>query len=211
MKALHLEYPVDEHLKPVKDSDSALTTIEVSKTKLRVQDLEVTGSIDNLLDEDDMASNSDVKFCTQQSIKAYVDAVPLGCFSKTRIKVMPTDFISNDDRGTPYAVVEDDTADTLGIRVAHAAVELYAFVGVPNGYKATYVAVHASASTSNGATCKTFNYTTGATTDLETFDFNAITDITDVVGATTADLVIKLVPDATGTIIYGATVNIASV
>ena len=82
---------------------------------------------------------------------------------------------------------------------------------MPNGYKATHVVVTASASTSNAVTCKTFNYTTGATTDLETFDFNASTDITDVVGATTADLVIKLVPDATGTIIYGATVNIASV
>ena len=124
MKALQLEYPVDEHLKPIKDSDSVSTTMEVSKTKLRVKDLDITGSINKLLDEDDMASNSDVKFCTQQSIKAYVDAVPLGCFSKTRIKVMPTDFISNDDRGSAYAVVEDDTADTLGIRVGHAAVEL---------------------------------------------------------------------------------------
>ena len=44
MKALQLEHPVDEHLKPIKDSDLVSTTMEVSTTKLRVQDLEVTGT-----------------------------------------------------------------------------------------------------------------------------------------------------------------------
>ena len=44
MKNLQLEYPVDEHLKPIKDSDSALTSMEISTTKLRVKDLEVTGT-----------------------------------------------------------------------------------------------------------------------------------------------------------------------
>ena len=44
MKALQLEYPVDEHLKPIKDSDSSLTSMDVSTTKLRVKDLEITGT-----------------------------------------------------------------------------------------------------------------------------------------------------------------------
>ena len=210
MKALQLEHPIDEHLKPVKDSDSVLTSMEVSKTKLRVKDLDITGSINKLLDEDDMASNSDVDFCTQQSIKSYVDAVPTDVFGKDLIKIMPTDFLGNDDRQTPYAVIEDDTADTLGIRAGHSQVELYAFIKIPAGYKATHVQVLASASTSNAVTCKTFNVGTGATTDLETFNFNTDQDITDVISSKTNDLVIKLTPASTSTIIYGAGVTMAS-
>ena len=252
MKALQLEYPVDEHLKPVKDSDLVSTTMEVSTTKLRVQDLEVTGTstlddttklplvggtmsghlnmgdyrlsnaqrvqfndgsgmITEIIDNDDMSSAGSTIVSSSESIKAYIDAVPLGCYSKTAIKVMPTEFRSNDDRTTEYSVIEDDTTDTLGIRAVHGAVELYAFVKIPNGYKATHVVVYASASTSNAVTCKTFNFATGATTDLETFDFNTDEDITDVTATTTNDLVIKLLPVSSVTIIYGARVTIASV
>ena len=250
MKALQLEYPVDEHLKPVKDSDSVSTSMELSTTKLRVKDFEATGTITGfsddtklplsggtmtgnvdfgdsrltnlqriqfsgdstyigeLIDSDDMSSASATTISTSESIKAYVDAVPnTGCYSKTLIKLMPIDFVSNDDRASAYAVVEDDTADTLGIKAGHSAVELYAFVKIPDGYKATHVQVLASASTSNAVVCKTFNYTTGATTDLETFDFNSNTDITDVTATTTNDFVIKLLPASNVTIIYGATVT----
>ena len=251
MKALQLEYPVDEHLKPVKDSDSVSTSMEISTTKLRVKDFEVTGTatgithtddtklplaggtmsgnvdfgdgrltnlqrvqfndgsgyIAEIIDNDDMSSATSVKVASSESIKAYVDAVPLGCYSKTLIKLMPIDFISNDDRASAYAVVEDDTADTLGIKAGHSSVELYAFVKIPDGYKATHVQVLASASTSNAVICKTFNYTTGATTDLETFDFNSNTDITDVTATTTNDLVVKLSPASNVTIIYGATIT----
>ena len=250
MKALQLEYPIDEHLKPVKDSDAVSTSMELSTTKLMVKDFEVTGTatgithtdatklplaggtmtgnvdfgdsrltnlqrvqfndggyITELIDNDDMSSASSTKISSSESIKAYIDAVPLGCYSKTLIKLMPIDFISNDDRASAYAVVEDDTADTLGIKAGHSSVELYAFVKIPDGYKATHVQVLASASTSNAVVCKTFNYTTGATTDLETFDFNSNTDITDVTATTTNDLVIKLLPASNVTIIYGATVT----
>lgn len=44
MKNLVLDKPVDEHLKPVKDSDGTSTSIELSTDKIRVKDLEVTGS-----------------------------------------------------------------------------------------------------------------------------------------------------------------------
>ena len=252
MKALQLEYPIDEHLKPVKDSDSVSTSMEISTTKLRVKDIEVTGTatgithtddtklplaggtmsgnvdfgdsrltnlqrlqfsgdspyVGELIDSDDMSSASATTISTSESIKAYVDSVPLGCYSKTLIKLMPIDFVSNDDRASAYAVVEDDTSDILGIRAGHSSVELYAFVKIPDGYKATHVQVLASASTSNAVICKTFNYTTGDTTDLETFDFNTNENITDVTATTTNDLVIKLLPASNVTIIYGATITI---
>ena len=107
-------------------------------------------------------------------------------------------------------MIENDTSNTLGYRMGNTSTEGYAFVKIPEGYKATHVQVLASASTSNAVVCKTFNYTTGATTDLETFDFNTKENITDVTASTTNDLVIKILPASTSTIIYGATVTIAS-
>lgn len=44
MKNLILDNPIDEHLKPVKDSDGTSTSIEISNQKIRVQDLEVVGT-----------------------------------------------------------------------------------------------------------------------------------------------------------------------
>lgn len=44
MKNLILDNPIDEHLKPVKDSDGISTSIELSTDKIRVKDLEVIGS-----------------------------------------------------------------------------------------------------------------------------------------------------------------------
>ena len=48
MKNLHLEYPVDEHLKPIK-TDETNTSLEISTDKIRVKDLEVTGT--SILDD----------------------------------------------------------------------------------------------------------------------------------------------------------------
>ena len=177
-------------------------------------DFPTTANISDCLDEDNMASDSATKICTQQSIKAYVDAhTHFGgiAYSGTLVKVYPTAWRVNDDYGRVPNIIEDDTSDTLGMRVASTHEEGYAFVPIPTGYKATHVQVHASASTSNGAMCKTFNYTTGATTDLETFDLNTNENITDVTASTTNDLVIKYMGLSTATIVYGATITIAEV
>ena len=151
---------------------------------------------------------------TDAANKTYVDAhISFGgiAYSGTLIKVMPTAFMVNDDYTRQPNLLDDDTADTLGFRVAHTDSEAHAFVPIPNGYKATHVQVHASDSTIDGAICKTFDYTTGATTDLETFTLNANEDITDVTSSTTNDLVIKYMGLSTTTIVYGATVTIAAV
>ena len=44
MKALQLENPIDAHLKPVK-TDETNTSLEISTEKIRVKDIEVTGTI----------------------------------------------------------------------------------------------------------------------------------------------------------------------
>ena len=53
MKNLVLDNPVDKHLKPVKDSDGISTSIELSNDKIKVKDLEVTGSTTGISASDD--------------------------------------------------------------------------------------------------------------------------------------------------------------
>jgi len=143
--------------------------------------------------------------------KAYVDANTFTgvAYSTTVIKVYPTDFRVNDDYARVPNMIEDDTADTLGFRVGHTNEEAYAFVPIPAGYSATHVQVHASANTALGAMCKSFNYTTGATVDLENLTLNTNTDITDIDGDS-LDLVIRYNGASIATIVYGATVTIAA-
>ena len=168
-------------------------------------------SISEVKDEDDMATDSAIMICTQQSIKAYVDAVPKGTFSKTLIKVMPNEFIVNDDyAGRAANMIEDDTTDTLGYRLGNANTEAYAFIKIPQGYTATHVQVYASASTSSAVETYSFNYQTGATVSKGSGDFNASIDITDLGSGLVVDLVIKVLPASNSTIIYGANVTIAA-
>jgi len=134
-------------------------------------------------------------------------------FSVTAIKILPHQFICNDDVGRP-AMIEDDTSNTLGVRAASSAMEFYAFQKLPAGYKATHVQVHASASTASPAvTARSFNYQTGADNNVSETSgaFNANIDITDIPVSATQDLVIKITPASASTIIFGATVTIATI
>ncbi len=53
MKNLIVDQPIDKHLKPVKDSDGTATSIELSDSKIRVQDLEVLGTSTGISASDD--------------------------------------------------------------------------------------------------------------------------------------------------------------
>jgi len=48
MKSLHINNPIDYDLKVVKDIDNTSSALELSKTKVRVKDLEVTGSTEGI-------------------------------------------------------------------------------------------------------------------------------------------------------------------
>jgi len=53
VKNLQLENPIDEHLKPVKDSDGTSTSVEISTDKIRVNNLEVIGTTTGVSASDD--------------------------------------------------------------------------------------------------------------------------------------------------------------
>ncbi len=133
-------------------------------------------------------------------------------FSTTVIKVLPNQWIINDDAGRPL-FVEDDTSNTLGVRCFTTTDEMYAWQKLPSGYKATHVQVHASASTSSAVSVRSYNYQTGADNAVSatTGDLNANIDITDIPSSATQDLVIKVSPASGSTIVYGATVTIATI
>ena len=133
-------------------------------------------------------------------------------FSTTVIKVLPNQFVINDDAGRPL-FVEDDTSNTLGVRCFGTTDEMYAWQKLPSGYKATHVQVHASASTSSAVTVRSYNYQTGADNAVSetTGDLNSNINITDIPSSATQDLVIKVAPASGSTIIFGATVTIATI
>jgi hypothetical protein len=133
-------------------------------------------------------------------------------FSTTVIKVLPNQWVINDDAGRPL-FVEDDTSNTLGVRCFTTTDEMYAWQKLPSGYKATHVQVHASASTSSAVSVRSYNYQTGADNAVSatTGDLNANIDITDIPSSATQDLVIKVSPGSGSTIVYGATVTIATI
>jgi hypothetical protein len=88
-------------------------------------------------------------------INAAAGGVTSDPFNTTVIKVLPNQFVINDDAGRPL-MVEDDTSKTAG-------------------------------------------------------DLNANIDITDIPSSATQDLVIKVSPASGSTIVYGATVTIATI
>tara|TARA_R100000995_G_scaffold74513_1_gene43570 strand:+ start:94 stop:2946 length:2853 start_codon:yes stop_codon:yes gene_type:complete len=128
--------------------------------------------------------------------------------STTLIKVLPTEFMANDDGGA--AVIEDDTADKLAVKTSNRFTEFYVTKAIPTGYKATHVQVYASASTSSGVTVRQFDQTDGDLTGSTTGDFNSNIDITDINSSATANIMIKCVGSTT-VVIYGADITITTI
>lgn len=161
-------------------------------------------------------ADNDTSLMTSAAIDDRINAAAGGVtadpFSTTVIKILPNQFVINDDAGRPL-MVEDDTSNTLGVSCFGTTDEMYAWQKLPSGYKATHVQVHASASTSSAVTVRSYNYQTGADNAVSetTGDLNANIDITDIPSSATQDLVIKVAPASGSTIMYGATVTIATI
>jgi hypothetical protein len=145
-------------------------------------------------------------------IEALAITVNSDPFNSTTIKILPDQFVINDDAGRPL-MVEDDTSNTLGVSCFGTTDELYAWQKIPNGYKVTHVQVHASASTASAVEARSYNYQTGADNAITATaaDLNEDKAITNIPASATQDLVIKVAPASGSTIIYGATVTIATI
>jgi len=138
----------------------------------------------------------------------------------TVIKVLPKDFMSNDQGGSNKSILFDDSG-TLGVRASANDSELYAFVEIPFGKTATAVRVYGNDS---GNVVQVYNLNIDASAALGTTDGsgNNIThasgcvvgtacDIVNTDATTTNYLAIKVTTtNATNDIIYGASVAISN-
>ncbi len=130
-----------------------------------------------------------------------------------KIKISPTEFMTNDDVSYNRALIEDDVSSKLSVRVGHSATELYAFVFLPEGKTATHVDIYASTSVS--ITLYEVDLTTGARTTKMSGNANTTmtldTGRTNYEVAATANnyLAIKLNVTSTTDYIYGGLITIS--
>jgi len=127
-----------------------------------------------------------------------------------KIKLIPSDFMANDDGGNQkFGVGYVETAGSgYGMRTANNSTELYAFVSIPQGMTATHVDIFDK----NDLAIEVFEAQINATTMVSKGSGNANTtlDITDVASTATNFLVIEVATtSATGDKVYGGTVTIA--
>ena len=126
------------------------------------------------------------------------------------IKLIPSDFMDNGDGGnTKFGVAYTDVAGTgYGMRPPNNATELYAFVSIPEGMKATHVDIYDK----NDLAIEVFEVQINATTMTSkgTGNCNTTLDITDVNSTATNFLAIEVTTTSVNDRIYGGKVTIAA-
>jgi hypothetical protein len=139
-----------------------------------------------------------------------------GWFGSTSLlKVMPCEFMANDDapsrNGYKGLYIEDDTSGIQGVRVTHANTEMYVMKAIPTGYKATHVQVYGSTGVVNGVEVYMFRHTTGSSVSQGTGNINALIDITDISSTVLNNISVKVLPGSDTIIIYGVDITIAAI
>jgi hypothetical protein len=126
------------------------------------------------------------------------------------IKLIPSDFATNTDGGnTKFGMGYTDVAGTgYGMRVPNNATELYAFVSIPEGMKATHVDLYDK----NDIAFEVFEIQINATTMVSKGSGNCNTtlDITDVNASATNMLAIEYQTGDINDRLYGGIVTIAA-
>ena len=126
------------------------------------------------------------------------------------IKLIPSDFMDNGDGGnTKFGVAYTDVAGTgYGMRPPNNATELYAFVSIPEGMKATHVDIYDK----NDLAIEVFECQINATTMTSkgTGNCNTTLDITDVNSTATNFLAIEVTTTSVNDRVYGGQVTIAA-
>ena len=124
--------------------------------------------------------------------------------------VFSSDFVTNADGGaTKFGIGYVDTAGgSYGMKPTSNGTEIYAFVDIPEGKKATHVDIFDN---SDDLAVEVFEVQLNATTMTSKGSGNANTtiDITDVNATATNFLAIEVTTISTGDRVYGGTVTIA--
>jgi|5_EtaG_2_1085323.scaffolds.fasta_scaffold09417_1 hypothetical protein len=152
--------------------------------------------------ENDNIADEAVKFENTQGITPKVHG--------STIKLIPSDFMANDDGGnTKFGVGYVESAGTLyGMRPGNNAVELFAFVSIPEGMKATHVDIFDK----NDVGVIVYEAQINATTMTSkgTGNCNTTIDITDVNSTDTNFLAIQVTTTSVNDKVFGGKVTIAA-
>ena len=135
------------------------------------------------------------------------DGAAGGVYGNT-IKILPTDFMGNDDASLERTVIEDDVRGKLGVRVASSSQEIFAAVTIPEGRRVTGYGVYANSKVTtylNG-----IDLTTGVMSELASGFSNGIINPKDPYDSTSTNYVaIKVITTTTSQLIYGAVILIS--
>jgi len=132
-------------------------------------------------------------------------AGPAGGVYGSDLKILPTEFMSNDDgKSLNFAVIEDDIKSTFGARVSDASCELFAMVPAPEGASVSGYQVYASSTLSTSIF--KVDYTTGSATGIVTGNTNKTISVgkNAIASTSTNFFVITVTTTATTDLIYGA-------
>ena len=137
-------------------------------------------------------------------------AGPAGGVYGNIIKILPTQFMGNDDASLERTVIEDDIRNKIGVRVTSSSQEIFASTTIPEGKKITGYGVYSSSSVStflNGV-----DATSGAFTSIGSGSSGSVINLkTAYNSAETNYVAIKVMTTSTGQVIYGAVITIANI
>ena len=129
--------------------------------------------------------------------------------STTRIKIFPHQFVEHEAANARnFALVEDDVAGKLGVRVSNTSAILFTWVEIPTGYTATVVRCYADTGSNLDVQCYSTDIDDGDVTDINSGDASAEVNITDVASTSTNSIIVMLTFANTSTEFYGGYITI---
>ena len=170
-------------------------------------DTSISSTTITITSEDASTSNKGIASFDSNHFSVSSGAVSL--IGETTIKLLPTDFMQNEDGGFNKSVQYDDTG-TIGVRASDASGELYAFVNIPTGKTATNVTIFGN-DTANTVEVFEADVNASGLTDKTPgggCTVGSACDFTDVAADATNYLAIRVTVTATSDIIYGGTVTL---
>ena len=170
-------------------------------------DTSVSGVTITIAGEDASTSNKGVASFDSNHFTVSSGAVSLR--GEGTIKLLPTDFMMNEDGGFNKSIQYDDTG-TIGVRASDANGELYAFVNIPTGKTATNVTIYGN-DTNNTVEVFEADVNASGLTDKTPgggCTVGSACDFTDVAADGTNYLAIRVTVTATSDIVYGGLVTL---
>jgi hypothetical protein len=124
------------------------------------------------------------------------------------IKILPTQFMGNDDVSGERTIIEDDVKGKLGVRVASSSQEIFTAVTIPEGKRVIGYGVYTNSKVTtylNGV-----DLTTGVSSEIGTGLSGSVINLKTAYKSEEANYVaIKVMTTSTLQVIYGAVIIIA--